>query len=95
MRKNLKNLKHVLFKRALFENYSGFNKQNRGFIKSYHRSALIHEIFIGLLFFIHNGRVFKPVEITDEMVGYKFGEFSVTRVSNQKYEKKKSKKVSK
>jgi small subunit ribosomal protein S19 len=96
MRKNNnKDLKHILFKRALLEDYTGLNKQKRGFIKSYHRSAAIHEIFIGFLFFIHNGHAFKPVEITDEMVGHKFGEFSLTRISKHKLEKKKSKKVSK
>jgi small subunit ribosomal protein S19 len=95
MRKNNKNLKPILFERALFETYSGFNKSGRGFIKSYHRSATIHEVFIGFLFFIHNGQSFKPVEITDEMVGYKFGEFSLTRISRHSLNKKKSKKVSK
>ena len=95
MRKNNKNLKHSLFKQVVFETYSGLNTQNRGFIKSYHRSATIHEIFIGFLFFIHNGQSFKPVEITDEMLGHKFGEFSVTRVSRHNIKKKKSKKVSK
>jgi small subunit ribosomal protein S19 len=95
MRKNNKNLKHILFKQALSENYSGFNKQKRGFIKSYHRSATVHEVFIGFLFFIHNGQAFKPVEITEDMVGHKFGEFCVTRVSKHNIKKKKSKKVSK
>jgi ribosomal protein S19 len=95
MRKNNKNLKPILFERALFEVYSGFNYENRGFIKSYHRSATIHEVFIGLLFFIHNGQLFKPVEVTAEMVGYKFGEFSMTRISRHSVKKKKSKKVSK
>jgi small subunit ribosomal protein S19 len=95
MRKNNKNLNHILFQKALFENYTGFNKQKRGFIKSYCRSATIHEVFIGFLFFIHNGQTFKPVEITDEMVGHKFGEFSMTRVSKHKLKKKTSKKTSK
>jgi small subunit ribosomal protein S19 len=95
MRKNNKNLKHILFKQALFETYSGFNKQQRGFIKSHFRSATIHETFIGFLFFMHNGKTFKPVEITDEMVGHKFGEFCITRTSKHKLNKKKSKKVSK
>jgi small subunit ribosomal protein S19 len=95
MRKNNKNLKHKLFKKVLFEEYSGYNKQKRGFIKSYDRSAIIHEVFIGLLFFIHNGKTFKPVEITDEMVGHKFGEFSMTRICKHNLNKKKSKKVKK
>jgi small subunit ribosomal protein S19 len=95
MRNNNKNLKHILFKQVLFESYSGFNKQKRGFIKSYHRSATVHETFIGFLFFIHNGKSFRPVEITEEMVGHKIGEFSITRISRHSMKKKKSKKVSK
>jgi small subunit ribosomal protein S19 len=95
MRKNNKDLKYKLFKNVLFEEYHGFNKQKKGFIKSYYRSATIHETFIGFLFFVHNGQSFKPVEITDEMVGHKFGEFSVTRISKHNIKKKKSKKVSK
>jgi small subunit ribosomal protein S19 len=95
MRKNSKNLKHNIFQKVLFENYSGYNKQKRGFIKSYDRSAIIHETFIGFLFFIYNGQKFKPVEITDEMVGHKFGEFSLTRITKHNLKKKKSKKISK
>lgn len=96
MSKNNKNLNYKLFNNVLFENYSGFNKQKRGFIKSYCRSAVIHETFIGFLFFVHNGQTFKPVEIIDEMIGHKFGEFSNTRFCNHNLKKKKkSKKVSK
>lgn len=89
MSKNNKNLKYKLFNRVLFEKYTGFNKQKRGFIKSYDRSAIIHETFIGFLFFIYNGQKFKPVEVTDDMVGHKFGEFSITRISKHNKKKKK------
>jgi small subunit ribosomal protein S19 len=95
MGKNKNNLKHKLFDKVLFENFSGYNKQKRGFIKTYLRSATIHESFIGVLFFVHNGQTYKPVEITDEMVGHKFGEFSMTRISKHNLKKKKAKKVSK
>lgn len=95
MGKNNKDLRYKLFKDVLFENYSGYNKQKRGFIKTYLRSATIHESFIGFLFFVHNGQGYKPVEITDEMVGHKFGEFSMTRISKHNLKKKKAKKVSK
>ena len=33
----------------------------------------------GLTFAIHNGRKFIPVFITEQMVGHKLGEFSLTR----------------
>jgi small subunit ribosomal protein S19 len=35
--------------------------------------------FVGLTFGVHNGRKFVPVYVTENMVGYKLGEFSPTR----------------
>ena len=35
--------------------------------------------FIGLTFAVHNGKKFIPVYVTDNMVGHKLGEFSLTR----------------
>lgn len=40
------------------------------------RSATILPSFVGLRFEIHNGKVYNPVEITEDMVGHKLGEFS-------------------
>jgi small subunit ribosomal protein S19 len=34
---------------------------------------------IGFTFGVHNGKVFNPVTVTEEMVGHRFGEFSLTR----------------
>jgi len=34
---------------------------------------------IGLTFTVHNGRNFIPVNITENHIGYKLGEFSPTR----------------
>ena len=95
MSKNNYDIKHKIIKKALNEEFDGINKLKKGFIKSFNRSQTIHEIFIGILFFIHNGHKFKPVEITEEMVGKKFGDFSITRKVNHNIKKKKSKKVSK
>jgi small subunit ribosomal protein S19 len=35
--------------------------------------------FVGLTFAVHNGKKFVPVYVTENMVGHKLGEFSVTR----------------
>ncbi len=35
--------------------------------------------FVGLTFGVHNGQKFIPVLVTEEMIGHKFGEFSLTR----------------
>eukprot|EP00466_Bigelowiella_natans_P004186 jgi/Bigna1/86255/estExt_fgenesh1_pg.C_90126 len=42
------------------------------------RSTIIPE-FVGLRFEIHNGKDYKPITITEDMIGHKLGEFSPTR----------------
>jgi small subunit ribosomal protein S19 len=36
--------------------------------------------FVGLTFNVHNGKVFHPVFVTENMVGHRLGEFSLTRI---------------
>lgn len=48
-------------------------------IKTWSRSAIISPEMIGFTFSVHNGKDFISVFITEEMVGYKLGEFSPTR----------------
>jgi small subunit ribosomal protein S19 len=43
------------------------------------RSCSIPPEFVGHTFMVHNGRVFKEVFVSEEMVGHKLGEFSPTR----------------
>lgn len=45
-------------------------------IRTQARSATILPSFVGLTFEIYNGKVYNAVEITEEMVGHKLGEFS-------------------
>lgn len=52
-------------------------KDSNAFISS--RSSEIVPAFIGLTFKIYNGKNYVELTVTDEMVGYKFGEFSFTR----------------
>jgi len=49
-------------------------------IKTWSRRSTILPDFIGLTFAVHNGKKFIPVFITEDMVGYKLGEFSPTRI---------------
>jgi small subunit ribosomal protein S19 len=35
---------------------------------------------VGLTFTVHNGKVFSPVFVTENMVGHKLGEFALTRI---------------
>ena len=48
-------------------------------IKTWARRCTIPPEFVGLTFEVHNGKVFKKVFVTEDMVGHKLGEFSFTR----------------
>ena len=48
-------------------------------IKTWSRRSTVLPDFIGLTIAIHNGRQHIPVYITENMVGHKLGEFSLTR----------------
>lgn len=48
-------------------------------IKTWSRDSSISPEMIGYTFGVHNGRDFIPVKITEEMVGHRLGEFSLTR----------------
>ena len=48
-------------------------------IKTWSRRSTIYPIFVGHTFAVHNGKEFIPVYVTEDMVGHKLGEFSLTR----------------
>lgn len=48
-------------------------------IKTWSRDCTVVPEFIGSTFLVHNGKSFAKVYITEEMVGYKLGEFAPTR----------------
>ena len=48
-------------------------------IKIWSRRSTILPQFVGLTFGVYNGRKHIPVNVTEEMIGHKFGEFSPTR----------------
>ncbi len=48
-------------------------------IKTWARACTIIPEFIGKTFLVHNGKEFKKVYVTENMVGHKLGEFSHTR----------------
>jgi small subunit ribosomal protein S19 len=48
-------------------------------IKTMCRSSTILPIMVGKTIHVHNGKEYLPVIIVDDMVGYKLGEFSLTR----------------
>jgi small subunit ribosomal protein S19 len=48
-------------------------------LRTWSRRSTIFPNMIGLTIAIHNGRQHIPVFITEDMVGHKLGEFSLTR----------------
>ena len=48
-------------------------------IRIWSRRSTILPQFVGLTFGVYNGKKFIPVNVTEEMVGHKLGEFSPTR----------------
>jgi len=64
-----------LYKKAMIAKQTGDKKQ----IKTWARACVIIPDFIGLSFAVHNGKRFLSVFITEQMVGYKLGEFAPTR----------------
>ena len=48
-------------------------------IKMWSRRSTILPQFVGLTFGVHNGNKHVPVQVSEDMVGHKFGEFAPTR----------------
>jgi small subunit ribosomal protein S19 len=48
-------------------------------IKTWSRRSMITPDFVGLTFNVHNGKIFNSVFVTENMVGHRLGEFSLTR----------------
>src|SRR4030066_2137560 len=49
-------------------------------VKTWARRCTIIPEFVGFTFMVHNGKIFNKVYVTEDMVGHKLGEFSLTRI---------------
>ena len=61
-------------------------------IKTWSRRSMIMPNMIGLTIAVHNGRQHVPVFISEEMIGQKLGEYSMTRTYRGHAADKKAKK---
>jgi small subunit ribosomal protein S19 len=52
---------------------------NKKPIKTWSRRSMVVPEMVGLTIAVHNGRQHIPVLISENMVGHKLGEFSITR----------------
>lgn len=58
---------------------AAIEKNDKRPIKTWSRRSMILPNMVGLTIAVHNGRQHVPVLITENMVGHKLGEFSITR----------------
>ena len=65
----------VLLKRVKEMNEAG----EKRVLKTWSRSSTIFPDFVGHTFAVHDGRKHVPVDVTEDMVGHKLGEFAPTR----------------
>jgi len=65
-------------------------KSNSNYFNIWSRRSIIPSNFISKKIFVYTGNRFKPVFITRDKIGFKFGEFCMTR--NAKIKKKKGNK---
>ena len=55
------------------------NSGRKDVIKIWTRRSTILPQFVGLTFGVHNGNKHVPVNVTEDMIGHKFGEFAPSR----------------
>ena len=48
-------------------------------VRTWSRRSMITPDMMGMTFQVHNGKLFVPVYVTENMVGHRLGEFSPTR----------------
>ena len=61
-------------------------------VKTWSRRSTVLPEFLGLTIAVHNGKQHVPVYVTENMVGHKLGEFSLTRTFKGHAADKKAKK---
>jgi len=76
-----------LLKKAETARESGRNQ----IIKTWSRRSTILPQFVGLTFGVHNGNKHVPVNVSEDMVGHKLGEFAPSRTYYGHQADKKSK----
>lgn len=63
----------------LLKKIEGKNSQTAPMIKTWSRASQISPEMVGFLFGVHNGKAHIEVRVTEEMVGHRLGEFSLTK----------------
>ena len=64
---------------SILKHMSRIRAGSKAVIKTWARASMITPEMVGYLFGVHNGRTFVEVQISEDMVGHRLGEFSPTR----------------
>ena len=65
---------------SLLKVVEAMNRKNeKKVIRTWSRRSTIIPDMVGHTIAVHNGRKFIPIYVSENMVGHKFGEFSLTR----------------
>jgi small subunit ribosomal protein S19 len=67
----------------LLKKIAGKKPLETGVIKTWARACQISPEMVGFTFGVHNGRAHLEVLVTEDMVGHRLGEFSLTRKFNK------------
>jgi len=63
----------------LIKKIEGKKPDQAGVVKTWARALQIAPEMVGYTFGVHNGKDFIEVKVTEDMVGHRLGEFSLTR----------------
>src|SRR5436190_7142353 len=63
----------------LLKKITGKKPDGKTVVKTWSRDSAISPEMVGFTFGVHNGKDFIDVFVTEDMVGHKLGEFSLTR----------------
>ncbi|PIV31966.1 30S ribosomal protein S19 [Candidatus Wolfebacteria bacterium CG02_land_8_20_14_3_00_37_12] len=63
----------------LLKKISKLKSGDQTIIKTWARDSEISPEMVGFTFGVHNGKNFISVRVTEEMIGHRLGEFSLTR----------------
>jgi small subunit ribosomal protein S19 len=65
--------------KKLLKKLSLFKVGDKTVVKTWSRNSTIVPEMVGFIIGVHNGKIHVPVQIMEEMVGHKLGEFSLTK----------------
>ena len=63
----------------LLEKIKKLKPRTKEIVKTWSRACTITPEMVGFTFGVHNGKNFISVRVTEEMIGHRLGEFSLTR----------------